>query len=219
LHFSDKSAGEALGWDEMPAVTPPSPDRSPGRTPWRSIAVGAAGGLALVVAVFALAAAVGSGPTTAPAPAPDLAYPPYEPEAVALDHYRERTRPGEILGAQLSTAAGIPVLPLWEGAGLHHVAGELVRGKGIAVAGVIDERTFFVGTEGHQRVLVVLRRQRGPLPRVVAGDRVGFVGRVVPNRIPTEPDREFGLTDDEDVEVVALAGHHVVVDPARLDVG
>jgi hypothetical protein len=182
----------------------------------RWVVGGAACGAAAVAAAFALAAAVADG--EAPVVTGSLEYPPYTAVEAEIEHYRDRTRPGEIRGAQLTTAAGIPVLPLWEGAGLHHVAGEQVRGKGIPVASVIDEDTFFVGTEGHQRVLVVLRPRPAAPPRIDVGDRVGFVGRVTAN-LAIEPEAEFGLNDDEDIEVVALAGHHVVVDPARLDVG
>jgi RNA polymerase sigma factor (sigma-70 family) len=136
-------------------------------------------------------------PTTAPAPPPAPA-PASGPKTGATQG------PGGVL-----TVPGGSLLPVPAGSGLARWSGQPVTARGAPVAQVWADEGFWVGPGGSNRIWVQLVG-RGESPFWVRpGQKVSFIGRLVPNA-PGYAQRA-GLTEREGRKLLAGQTQHIEV--------
>jgi hypothetical protein len=89
---------------------------------------------------------------------------------------------------------------------LLRVANAQVVGKSVPVIEVVSDKSFWVGRSKAQRLLVVLNLKGKAPPEVTAGQKAQFVGQIVDNAAG-----DYGVTDDEGLQLLRRQGHHASV--------
>ncbi len=94
--------------------------------------------------------------------------------------------------------------------------GRTVEARGAGVLSLSGEG-FWVGTSDADRVFVEVEGGAAASPRVAVGQRVSFVGRLVPNT--PEHLEELRVVDPGDKAQLARQGHHIDVADQALRLG